>query len=455
MSAPATDHFHDVLDSLNLGLCQRTVEKTATRNWNLSEQESAKLLRKAKRRLARDACRLDILGELMMSYNRQQATIDCMCRDLKKEGQPAHFFNTYRNVIRDSLQTLDKIDIQRKADNRNVFKTDEDKRAQDVENKRQSDIYFSSLEQNTRCGYFVNTTYGVCEQGIDLRPEQLAMRDFMRLRMMPKSPREDAIFADLFDAIVKDEAKEQKELQLEQINDQEVESDIRRMNPDEFSERFEGGKTSGSYKPLSAMVRRLYLERLRNYSEIWANAEQNINGIMDVFGIKPGFRHDSFGLPPLVQLAAQGDKQAIATLKEELAQHKKVKVKEEGKVKEEKVINGAGIFSTVIPLLLAFAMYWPCLMLVFGNLAPREFTGGVVARTLNVLATQPPSDLGNALPSGELVTPASPRRIVADVQQPATLSSIARNHGSRAVPPPVNSQGAKSLCFSALFRDTT
>src|SRR5262245_16991340 len=125
-----TDHRPQLRRMRQSGLATDTTMLTCAKLWDLSERDARREHRKLMRDYALEATSIDILGELQLKYRQQDFLIDAMARDLKKEGQPASFFNVYRLTINDSTRTLQLIADHRNETGRNCFRTHEQK-AQD------------------------------------------------------------------------------------------------------------------------------------------------------------------------------------------------------------------------------------------------------------------------------------------------------------------------------------
>jgi hypothetical protein len=155
-------------------------------------------------------------------------------------------------------------------------------------------------------GYFYDTRYGLAQAGIDLLSEDLAIRDVVRMRMLPKSPYEDYMLAKLFGCL----SEAEKQMDPETLSKEEVETDLQTWCADLDAE-----PGSTQYREYEQLAKKIFLKRLNTYNDIWERAEKHVDGLMAIHGIKPRTTRPFVGIPPVVKKAADGDQEAIKELK--------------------------------------------------------------------------------------------------------------------------------------------
>jgi hypothetical protein len=338
------------------------------------------------RDLGFEASNLDILAHQMLQLHHMQNIGDAMARRLKEDDLPASFYNAYRHVVKDTSALLLQLDEQRIKENRKTFVSPENQALKDQEKQEYNHVHFAQMDRYTRKGYYYDPRHGIMIQSQDLPPEQLAEREIMRMRLLPKSPREDAILADALLDLEKDEADYHK------INNIETPTDIRDFDPESIEKRH---LISDPYQEACLLARRIFIERLQNYNTIWQKAAEKVDGLLEAVGIKIGFRHESVGLPKCVQRAAEGDVEAIKELRAAVAEIQASKTKP--KTAEEKQEQLKKVLSTpfrtqALAIFLAFSSLWTCTTLVFAvnpfrptpfrptSFSPRLFKPGAGSR---------------------------------------------------------------------------
>lgn len=311
------------------------------------------------RDLGFEASNLDILAHQMLQLHHMHNIGDAMARRLKEDDLPASFYNAYRHVVKDTSMLLLQLDEQRTKENRKTFLSPENQAVKDKEQQEYNHVNFAQMDRYTRKGYYYDPRHGIMIQSLDLPPEQVAEREIMRIRMLPKSPREDAIIADAMFELEKDEADYHK------INNIETPTDIRDLDPDAVENR---SLRSDRYKEACLIARRVFLERLQNYNTIWQKAAEKVDGLLEAVGIKIGFRHESVGLPKCVQRAADGDVEAIKELRAAVAEINASQTKPktfEEKEEELKKVLSTPFRVQAMAIFLAFSSLWTCTTLVF------------------------------------------------------------------------------------------
>ena len=302
---PPANHFDQGRRFRTSGLSLETFRTTATQLWDMSSKDTERANRKIMTRFALDATTCDILGELMLKFRQQEEQIDSMSRQLKRDDLPASFYNTRRLLLSDATKTLMLLSDLREKEGRYRVETPETKVEKQEEYDRQVDIHQRATEAHRISGYFYDTRHGLLQPGNDLLGFDLAVRDIVRMRMLPKSPYEDHMIAKMFDALLDKE----KGIDPESLSKEEHETDLERWTPEVFA-----GPGISKYEAYDKVAQAIFLERIQEYNRVWEEAEKHVDGLMAAKGIKPTVRHPFVGLPPVVRLAAKGDPDAINEL---------------------------------------------------------------------------------------------------------------------------------------------
>ena len=369
MPRPA-DPVQHIMHLLAANHQPRTVKLHAATLWDMTESEAEETILSAKHVFGCEAERMDILGEYMLNYQCQGTVIEQMSRTLKESPQNAHFYNTLRNCIKDRLHTLERMHDCRQKEGRNEFKTKGQEQQEATEVVRKTALHFATAESHRRHGYSYCSSMNTVQPGVHLSALDVAIRDIIRLRMLPKSPKEDDILAEMSHSLSEEEEK--LRIDRKKLDDRECQTDIRILDPHEFDADQEALRTSITHREQSILAQRLFIERLRAYNETWQKAEERVKGIMEALGIKLGFRHETVGLPDVVQQAVSGDEQAIAELKQVVANHLKLKEQNQGRERKKEFAEffAEGFLSKAATLVcvfvVAFTCMWTCLNLVIG-----------------------------------------------------------------------------------------
>ncbi|HQR41428.1 MAG TPA: hypothetical protein PLX97_02065 [Gemmatales bacterium] len=298
------------------------IRKTALDTWHMPPRMFERDLRRAKHRYARRACHLDIIAELMISYEVTCHRIHVMAMEKDESKKNASFHNAMRHLILQRISILKDIAHFRDAEDRNAFKDKERTADREKELDRYKHVHFTSMDSELRTGRYYDAEVGVTRNSFELNPNLIAERDAARMRILPKSPREDAILAEFLDTIV----EPRDHFDPDKVDDTKRPTDIGTLNPYEFSD-FHGCKYSRNNEPLYHMARKIWLERLKHYNDTWCAAEKHITGVMDLFGIKLHVLHDSVGIPEPIKRALAGDTEAIADLKASVQAFRRGEVK--------------------------------------------------------------------------------------------------------------------------------
>ena len=289
------------------GLATDTVFLTATKLWDYSPKEAKGLNRRLMRDYALEGTAIDILGELQLKYRQQDHLIDAMARDLKKEGQTASFYNVYRLALSDSRTSLLSIAKHREETGRNCFRTPEQQRAEKKEREERLANIHQACERNRDVGAFVHSGHDCEQAGIDLLGQDCAVRDIIRMRMLPKSPKEDWLLAELFDCLTEDE----KKIDVTKLSDKEAATDLNQWMP---AKHAAPGNTK--YNAYQSIAKAVYLERLKHYNEVWKKAEEKVEARMKELGLTPRIVKPFVGLPDIIKRTSEGDEKALDELTE-------------------------------------------------------------------------------------------------------------------------------------------
>ena len=348
-----------------LGLSFETCSQVQELIHQMAQEQIDAAIREFQRDLGFEAAKLDVLAHQMLQIHRMHSIGDSMARRLKEDDLPASFYNAYRHVVKDTSTMLWQLDEQRIKENRKTFVSPEDADAKLAEEQRWNHVLYASSEMKIRNGYYCDPRRGVVQPALDLPMEQVAERDIIRMRFLPKSPREDAIIADALLEVENEEAE--AEAWYEKVNNMEVPTDARKFDP-----VFNDGPwmQHPRHRSYVTTAKKIFLERLKHYNEVWQKAEEKVEGLMEAIGIKIGFCHESVGLPRSVQKAAEGDAEAIKALKSAVRemQANKSTMKSEAEKKEqlERALN-TPYHVQALAIFLAFSSLWTCTTMVLGQ----------------------------------------------------------------------------------------
>ncbi len=326
--------------------------------WDISEEQARQELNELKRQLALEATTMDVLAELMIVLQQQQHGLEIMSRELKNDGVTASFHNTHRMRVNDSKNIVLCINDVREKAGRNRTECPE-KEAEDAAKRAEyAKIQWESAEYQAMRGYHYDHYHGLVQPGNNLPSMELAIRDCIRMRMLPKSQYEDFMIMQLFNALTEDE----KKIDPETLCKEEKMSALHNWDPNVHAEP---GQTK--YSLYQEMSRIIFLQRVQEYNDIYEKAAQHVDGLMDEKQIEPGMRFPFVGVPPIVKKAADGDKEAIAKLQTMVNRARSRSPEAVKKQAEENRRNlDWGHASAIgLALLLAFCSVWMCGCMVF------------------------------------------------------------------------------------------
>jgi hypothetical protein len=364
---PTETHLAKTRRLMVSGLSQQTLRTTATAIWGLSLDEVDQIEKKTKKGFALEATCLDTLGELMLTYRKQEQLYDEMTRQHKREDLPASFFNTQRLLLSDMRATCVSLDTTRTKAGRDCSKPPEKARERRRRRRESAAITFRHTESNRQQGYFYDNRHGIVQPGNNILSWEVAVRDIIRMRMLPKSQYEDYMIAQMLDALT----EEEKKLNPETLSKEEVNTDLHRWDA-EF--HCEPGPTK--YQEESLLAQRIFLERIQEYNKTWADAEKHVDGLLAARGMKLGMRFPYVGVPPVVKKAAEGDPAAIAEIKEAIKPDTQgeadwgrpwsIDYSKSTFLPDPSGYNYGKALSYIVTMLLAFTCSWTCLCLVVG-----------------------------------------------------------------------------------------
>ena len=355
----------------------------ATGMWGLKEPEAKAELAEVKRQYALEATTMDILGELMVIYHQQQFAIELMARNLKDENVTASYHNTHRLRLNDHIALLFRMSDMRDKQGRNRTECPEKEVDQANQYAETAKMNFTCQEAQARQGYFYDQAHGITQPGNNLLSEAVAIRDCIRMRMLPKSQYEDYMIAKLLGALTEDEQK----LDPETLSKEELITDLHTWDPMEHAAP---GQTQ--YHEHQKLAQIIFLERVQQYNKVYEKAAAHVDGLLDLHQIQPGMRFPFVGLPPVVKKAADGDPMAIVELQLMVAKAKEQTPEYVSKqAQENRNIMDFGKACTMgLALLLAFCSVWMCMTMVMGatndvQIAPGESPAGdhAVVETMN------------------------------------------------------------------------
>jgi len=363
-----TDRKPAIKRLLCTGYHANTILPHAKALWDLSDEQAAQAIADVKTDFALEATTLDILGELMMLYEQQRVGIDIMSRKLKDEDLPASYQNTHRLRVNDAVSILWKIDDLRTRTGRDRSEPPEKAADRAIEKSENAKVNFTCVESQARQGYFYDNANGITQPGNLLPSEAVAIRDCIRMRMLPKSQYEDYMIAKLLNALTEDE----KKIDPETLSKDEVMTDLHTWD---LMEDAAPGQTK--FQEHQKLAQIIFLQRVQEYNAIYEKAAVYVDGLLDEKQIKPGMRFPFVGIPPVVKKAADGDKAAIAELQIMVNRAKEQTPEYVRKQAEENrnLMDFGKPCAIGLALLLAFCSVWMCMTLVLGPTNIAHVTG--------------------------------------------------------------------------------
>lgn len=321
--------------------------------WGQTEDDAKLELGEVKKQFALEATAIDVLGELMTLYKQQQFGIELISRKLKEENVTASMFNVFRQLTGNATTTMLRIADVRDKHGRNRTECPEKEADLAKEKAENAQVNWQCIEQQAMQGYHYDHALGIVQPGNNLPSMETAIRDIVRMRMLPKSQYEDFMILQLFSALSEDE----KKIDPETLCKEEKLTALHNWDPNVHAEP---GQTK--YKLYEEMSRIIFLQRVHEYNDIYEKAAQHVDGLMDEKQIEPGMRFPFVGVPPIVRKAADGDKEAIAKLQSMVNRTRERTPEAVAKQAEENRRNlDWGHASAVgLAILLAFCSIWMC-----------------------------------------------------------------------------------------------
>ncbi len=242
---------------------------TLVKDHDLTRKQARRELMIVKRNLGRDATHLDILGELMVNYHQRAIQLSQATRKIAEGNQPASLHNTVHHLLVAQKNTILDIAKQRDLEKRNQFKPNDDPElAKDIRIEQAANN-FAEQEIMARTGRFYSHAARCWTIQDCLPPEDIAVRDILRMRFLPKSPYEEFILAEEYDAVLKEEADVNKEHLLNYPLEgdwYDYENNIHQVLED-----------IGDRDAYQRLARRVFIERLRYFNETRETAERKID----------------------------------------------------------------------------------------------------------------------------------------------------------------------------------
>ncbi len=384
------------------GMSERSTEHFAELNCGVEGPEEQSEFRCAIDHLfAKRGESLDPIAWIMKRMANRETVIEKMMRMLNNEEVPASHFGILRHLFNDSDKAIKELCIVRDNLGRNEYQKEQDREAIRAEAARQADSHFALQKLYERQGYGYVPGIDMLQPGIDLNREEAAARDIFRMRMMPKSPREDAILLEI--AGLNKTIREQDKLHPNELSDKKIHPGFRWFNPKEYVDdediQYAG---TGHYRDDAHFNRVIKAERIQNYNNVWQEANELIDGIMDAFDIRLGFVHESIGIPDKVQRALNGDETAIQILKEEVAKIKKERADRVARGEKERPNPDlpsrlTSMIMNYVPMLFtAFVTGWMMVCMTLGQVGMNELQAAV-AQQQNVVITLRRDDSGDEI----------------------------------------------------------
>ena len=319
--------------------------------WGQPEDEAKLELGEVKKEFALEATAMDVLAELMTLYKQQQFGIELISRKLKDENVTASMFNTHRMMTSNAGAMVLRIADYRDKNGRDRTECPEKQADLAKQKAENAQINWQSQEYQAVQGYHYDHALGLTQPGNNLPSMETAIRDCIRMRMLPKSQYEDFMIMQLFSALTEDE----KKIDPETLCKEEKMTALHKWDPNVHAKP---GQTK--YKLYEEMSRIIFLQRVQEYNAIYEKAAQHVDGLMDEKQIEPGMRFPFVGVPPIVKKAADGDKEAIAKLQSMVNRARERSPEAVGRKAEEnrRNLDWGHACAVGLAILLAFCSVW-------------------------------------------------------------------------------------------------
>jgi hypothetical protein len=193
------------------GHTPQTARSTLTQVKGLSEEDAAQVMDDLNAHLADDVTKLDVLLELGVIFHQREHAIEEIGAAIKKEDAPASAHSTRRMLLKDQQDCLQLIDVTREKQERNRCVPAEQKAQKEEENREMDERLFQHRGMTRDKGYYYVPGVDMEQPECNLDPDTIARRDVVRMRHHPKSPYEDRILAEEYQATFEVENKIDKE----------------------------------------------------------------------------------------------------------------------------------------------------------------------------------------------------------------------------------------------------
>jgi hypothetical protein len=193
------------------GNSPQSLHATLTIGKRLSPEEAAKVTEDIYADLADDVTKLDVLLQLGLNFRQREHAIEELSARLKKDDAPASSFNTHRLYLNDQVKVLQIINETREKQERNRCVPAEQKAQQEEERRESDERLFQHRGMTRDKGYYYVPGVDMEQPECNLDPDTIARRDVVRMRHLPKSPYEDRILAEEYQATFEVENKIDKE----------------------------------------------------------------------------------------------------------------------------------------------------------------------------------------------------------------------------------------------------
>ncbi|HQR08814.1 MAG TPA: hypothetical protein PLN21_18480, partial [Gemmatales bacterium] len=325
--------------------------------WGQPEDEAKLELGEVKKQFALEATAMDVLAELMTLYKQQQFGIELISRHLKGDNVTASMFNVFRQLTSNAKDTVLSLVDYRDKNGRDRTECPEKQADLAKEKAENAQINWQCQEYQAVQGYHYDHALGITQPGNNLPSMETAIRDIVRMRMLPKSQYEDFMILQLFSALSEDE----KKIDPETLCKEEKLTALHNWDPNVHAEP---GQTK--YKLYEEMSRIIFLQRVQEFNEVYEKAAQHVDGLMDEKQIQPGMRFPFVGLPPIVRKAADGDKEAIAQLQSMVNRAREQTPEYVAKQAQENrnILDLGHACAVGLALLLAFCSVWMCACMI-------------------------------------------------------------------------------------------
>ena len=321
------EYLHKAKAWFTTGMSTETGKAQARHHFDLPEEDYPHFLQQVDALFAERGESFDPLAMLMRRLCLRETLVERMMVASTKETKPASYFNTIRLLLNDSDRAMHDICSYREKQNRDEH--DKARRADEIrtEKTQAAAQHFALQKMYENQGYSYEPSENMLAPGHRLSMVAAFTRDLLRMRMLPKSAREDAYLMQACGLI---DPEDPATLDPKTLSDEKIQPNFRLHDPEYYvRDPQEQHDQSPEHARTAQLLQALKAARVHTYNEIWEMANKQVDGIMEAFGIKLGFVHETLGVPTIVRKALDGDAEAIRTLREAVAEIRRKQEAEE------------------------------------------------------------------------------------------------------------------------------